>query len=67
MESFVVALNYAIPGFVILIAIEAIYAHFFAGVKLRNLDTISSLSSGLYLVKVISVSGKSIVKKLVIE
>jgi sterol desaturase/sphingolipid hydroxylase (fatty acid hydroxylase superfamily) len=47
MESFVVALNYAIPGFVILISIEAIYAHFFAGVKLRNLDTISSLSSGV--------------------
>ena len=47
MEAYAIALNYAIPGFVILIGIEMLYAHFFAGVKLRSMDTISSLSSGI--------------------
>lgn len=47
MESFAQALNYGIPFFTILIAIEAAYAYFFAGVKTRSMDAISSISSGL--------------------
>lgn len=47
METFAVALNYAIPIFVGLILIEAVYARVAAGVKVRSMDTISSLSSGI--------------------
>jgi sterol desaturase/sphingolipid hydroxylase (fatty acid hydroxylase superfamily) len=47
MEAYATALNYAIPGFMLLIGMEMLYAHFFKGVKLRSMDTISSLSSGL--------------------
>ncbi len=47
MESLATALNYGIPFFMVLIAIETIYAYFFKGVKLRSMDAISSLSSGL--------------------
>lgn len=47
MEAYAQALNYGIPFFVVLIAVEAIYARFFAGEQIRSMDTISSLSSGL--------------------
>ena len=47
MESFATALNYGIPFFVFLIAIETVYAKFFAKAEIRSLDAISSLSSGL--------------------
>ncbi|MEZ5001967.1 MAG: sterol desaturase family protein [Chitinophagales bacterium] len=47
MESFAQALNYGIPFFLVLIMIETIYAHFFAKDKIRSMDAISSISSGL--------------------
>lgn len=47
MEAYAQALNYGIPFFIILIAIEMLYARVFAGVEWRTMDTISSLSSGL--------------------
>ncbi|MEZ5023032.1 MAG: hypothetical protein R2728_07190 [Chitinophagales bacterium] len=47
MESFAQALNYGIPFFMVLILIEVVYAHFFAKDKIRSMDAISSISSGL--------------------
>lgn len=47
MESFVSALNYAIPIFVLLIIIEWIISRFKGQVVFNWLDTISSLSSGV--------------------
>jgi len=47
MEAYVQALNYGIPFFVILISVETLYARFVAGVEIRSMDAISSLSSGL--------------------
>lgn len=46
MEAYANVLLYAIPGFVVLIIIEAIYAYFKGNFNFRNMDTISSLSSG---------------------
>lgn len=47
METYATALLYAIPGFVVLIVIEALYGHFKGLVTLRHMDTIASLSSGI--------------------
>ena len=47
MEAYATALSYAIPGFVILIIIEAIIAKFKGEEVYRGMDTISSLSSGM--------------------
>ncbi len=46
MEAYAQVLLYAIPGFVVLIIIEAIYAYFKGDFNFRSMDTISSLSSG---------------------
>ncbi|MFK7978686.1 MAG: sterol desaturase family protein [Saprospiraceae bacterium] len=46
MEAYAQVLLYAIPGFVVLIIIEAIYAYFKGNFNFRSMDTISSLSSG---------------------
>jgi len=46
MEAYAQVLLYAIPGFVVLIIIEAIYAYFKGSFNFRSMDTISSLSSG---------------------
>lgn len=47
MEAFATALTYAIPGFIILILIEE-FAGRLVGVKVnRDMDTISSISSGI--------------------
>ena len=46
MEAYANVLLYAIPGFVLLIIIEAIYAYFKGDFNFRSMDTISSLSSG---------------------
>jgi len=47
MEDYANALLYAIPGFVVLIIIEAIVA-WWRGMNIQNsMDTVSSLSSGL--------------------
>ncbi len=46
MEAYANVLLYAIPGFVILIIIEAIYAYFKGDFNFRSMDTISSLCSG---------------------
>jgi len=46
MEAYAQVLLYAIPGFVVLIIIEAIYAYFKGRFNFRSMDTISSLSSG---------------------
>lgn len=46
MEAYANVLLYAIPGFVVLIIIEAIYAYFKGDFNFRSMDTISSLSSG---------------------
>lgn len=47
MEAFATALTYAIPGFIILILIEEIAGRF-SGIKVnREMDTISSISSGM--------------------
>ena len=47
METYANALLYAIPGFMVLILIEAAYGHFKGHQTLRGLDTIASLSSGI--------------------
>ncbi len=47
MEAYAQVLNYAIPFFLILIAIENIAGHFMGVSTLRAFDTISSLSSGI--------------------
>lgn len=47
MESFAAALNYGIPIFVILIAIEFLYGHFKGNQTIFFEDTIASLSSGI--------------------
>ncbi len=47
MEAYAAALTYAIPGFVLLIVIEAMAAHFMGKKINRAMDVISSLSSGV--------------------
>lgn len=47
METYAQVLLYAIPGFVVLIAIETIYSYFIDEFSFRSMDIISSLSSGL--------------------
>ena len=47
METYAQILLLAIPGFVVLILIEALYGYFAKGERLRPMDTISSLSSGM--------------------
>lgn len=46
MEAYAQVLLYAIPGFVVLIIIEAIYGYFRGNSNFRSMDIISSLSSG---------------------
>jgi len=46
MEAYANVLLYAIPGFILLIIVEAIYAYFKEDFNFRSMDTISSLSSG---------------------
>ncbi|HAA17036.1 MAG TPA: sterol desaturase [Cytophagales bacterium] len=47
METYANVLLYAIPGFVVLILIEALYGHVKGFQTFRAMDTISSLSSGI--------------------
>lgn len=47
MEAYANVLLYAIPGFVVLISIEAIYGWFKGVSHFTSMDTISSLSSGV--------------------
>lgn len=47
METYANVLLYAIPGFVVLILIEALYGHYKGLQTFRGMDTISSLSSGI--------------------
>lgn len=47
MEEYVKVLNYAIPGFLVLIAIEYAISYFKEKKVYRGYDTVSSLSSGL--------------------
>ena len=47
MEAYATALTYAIPGFVVLIIIEAIFAQFMGKNINNSMDVISSLSSGM--------------------
>ena len=47
MEAYAQVLLYAIPGFVILVALESVYAYAIKGVVFRGMDIISSLSSGI--------------------
>lgn len=47
MEAYATALTYAIPGFVLLIIIEAVAAYFMGKKVNRAMDVISSLSSGV--------------------
>ncbi|MEL6670592.1 MAG: sterol desaturase family protein [Bacteroidota bacterium] len=47
MQTYADALMIAIPGFMLLILVEAIYGHFKGKQTIRSLDTISSLSSGI--------------------
>ncbi|MGB0838752.1 MAG: sterol desaturase family protein [Chitinophagales bacterium] len=47
MEAYATALTYAIPGFTLLIILEAIAAYFMNQPINRAMDTISSLSSGM--------------------
>lgn len=47
MEAYAIALTYAIPGFMILVIIEAIAARMMGESVNRSMDTISSLSSGM--------------------
>ena len=47
MESYAAALTYAIPGFVVLVIIEAIAAKIMGRSINRDMDVISSLSSGM--------------------
>ena len=46
MEAYANVLLYAIPGFIGLIIIEALYAYWKGNFNFRSMDTISSLSSG---------------------
>ena len=46
MEAYANVLLYAIPGFVLLIVVEALYAYWKGRFNFRSMDTISSLSSG---------------------
>lgn len=47
METYAAALTYAIPGFILLIILESVIAHF-RGIQVnKGMDTISSLSSGM--------------------
>ncbi|MEM6321207.1 MAG: sterol desaturase family protein [Bacteroidota bacterium] len=46
MEAYAQVLLYAIPGFILLIIIEALYAYWKGTFNFRSMDTISSLSSG---------------------
>jgi sterol desaturase/sphingolipid hydroxylase (fatty acid hydroxylase superfamily) len=47
VEAYANALLFAIPGFMVLILIEALYGHFRKNQTFRGMDTISSLSSGI--------------------
>ena len=47
MEAYAQVLNFAIPGFVLLIAIEFVVGRFMGINTIRSMDTISSLSSGM--------------------
>lgn len=47
MEAYATALTYAIPGFILLIVIEVIYAKIKGEDVYKGMDTISSLSSGM--------------------
>ena len=47
MEAYATALTYAIPGFVLMVIIEAIAAKIMGQTVNRAMDTISSLSSGM--------------------
>ena len=47
MELYATALTYAIPGFVLLVIIEAVAARMMGQTVNRAMDTISSLSSGM--------------------
>lgn len=47
METYANVLLYAIPGFVVLILLEALYGHFKGKQTLHSMDTIASLSSGI--------------------
>lgn len=47
MEAFAQALNYGIPLFVILIALEMFYGYYKNNITANLLDTVSSLSSGI--------------------
>lgn len=47
MEAYATALSYAIPGFILLIVIEALFARWRGKRVYRSMDTISSLSSGM--------------------
>lgn len=47
MEAYAKVLLYVIPGFMVLIIIEAIYAYYKGDFNFRSMDTISSLSAGM--------------------
>ena len=47
METFALALNYAIPIFLLLIVIEVVYSYFVGKSTYVAMDTVSSLSSGI--------------------
>lgn len=47
MEAYATVLTYAIPGFVVLIVLEALFARYKGMQVNRPMDTISSLSSGM--------------------
>ncbi|NAS11761.1 sterol desaturase family protein [Poritiphilus flavus] len=47
MESYAKALLYAIPFFIVLLAVEILYGYFVKNQKHKVLDTVSSISSGL--------------------
>ncbi|MGF1557942.1 MAG: sterol desaturase family protein [Flavobacteriaceae bacterium] len=46
METYAKALLYAIPFFILLLAVEMLYGHFIKDQKYRVMDTVSSISSG---------------------
>ncbi len=47
METYAKALLYAIPFFILLLAIEIVYGYFVKNQKYKVMDTVSSISSGL--------------------
>ncbi|MEM7381804.1 MAG: sterol desaturase family protein [Bacteroidota bacterium] len=47
METYAKALLYAIPFFIVLLAVEILYGYFVKNQKHKVLDTVSSISSGL--------------------